>query len=418
MLQLAAGSASGPPGGRGRLVARTDRVNAAGLPSGVTEPNAAQHYLAAAALLVTRPEWVAATGALLTAARDGELGDDTMRGRNSAFVDANAEALRLVARANSLDFRGFDTGSPYRYSPTSVLTRLVDAAALERIQQGDGDGSLALVAELIGTLRALSPAGVWALQQNTILGEAAVLLSLTIQHTRPSPDAFRAVATAIESTTGDDDLGRFFLTDRADFIERVGRHLRTGERLTSGGAVRAFVLRPWVRHRVNRALERLNELVEATEQPWPQRLSAINAAASARGEPGTNSRAPGELSREWSLRVGHYRMWARYIGHTLAMKAALHAVTATELYRSEQGALPDGLFELRDVSRFADPMTGDALRFRRTNDGYVVYSPAVDGIDDDGDLGTLSPFSVMYVLRPDESPDWGVQVRLPETEAP
>ncbi len=58
-----------------------------------TEANAAQHYVAAAELLLTRSEWNRADGALLAAARAGDLGDDDARLRNAAFAQANAEAL-------------------------------------------------------------------------------------------------------------------------------------------------------------------------------------------------------------------------------------------------------------------------------------------------------------------------------------
>ena len=65
------------------------------------------------------------------------------------------------------------------------------------------------------------------------------------------------------------------------------------------------------------------------------------------------------------------------------------AVTALaiEQFRNQNGRLPEKLLELRPQFRFKeaeDPFAGNALRYRRTETGYVLYSVGGDGRDDGG----------------------------------
>ena len=58
-----------------------------------------------------------------------------------------------------------------------------------------------------------------------------------------------------------------------------------------------------------------------------------------------------------------------------------------EQFRNQNGRLPEKLLELRPQFRFKeaeDPFAGNALRYRRTETGYVLYSVGGDGRDDGG----------------------------------
>ncbi len=99
---------------------------------------------------------------------------------------ANAEALHLRARARTLTFHGFTLSLRFRYGPTYRLGGLLGAAALERIQQGDGDASLNLVADLLATLRINEATNRAAPYRPSILDQAAVIISLTVRHAPPS----------------------------------------------------------------------------------------------------------------------------------------------------------------------------------------------------------------------------------------
>ena len=329
-------------------------------PTGRAEPNAAQHYVAAAELLLTWPEWDRANGALLAAARAGDLGDDDSRLRNAALVQANAEALRLLAQARTLDFHGFNVPLRFRYIPTPTyqLPLLLGAAALERIQQGDGDDSPALIADLLATLREDDADSRVTPYRQSVLDQAAVLVSLTVRHAPPSEAALRRLVVALAARAPDDYLAPYFLSERARFIGEVWRNLRTGQPLTDANPVVAFLVQPWQRRRVNRNLELFGRLVAATEQPWPERLAAVDAVVEQATERTVRTGMLGLLGAlERALAAGHYQATTRYVAHRLAMTAVLRAVVGVELYRIEHGALPERLDDLGAVSDVRDLMT-------------------------------------------------------------
>lgn len=385
---------------------------------GVVQPNAAQHYLAAGELVVTRLGWFSGYMALLAVAGDGALGDVDDRRDNADFVQENADVIHLIERATDLDFLGFRTSIRNRPTRFSRLHELVGAAALERIDQGDGDGSLRGVADLLAMRRASDPTDVFAIQlERRTFDQAALLTSLTIRHAPPSADALRALAAAL--ATPERDLLSYFLADRAWVINEVWQHVRARRRLSDANPVVTFLLEPWHLYRANRLLARLTALCAAAEQPWPERLAAIAAVEDGAPEAAERTGPQRLLWRERLFTVGHYSQLGWAVANRLAMTTALRAVIAIELYRMERGAVPERLTDLGRVSPFSDLMTGDPLLYRRESDGYVAYSVGSNGDDDDGDLGPRHPF--LFAIghqAPEFVPDWGIRIRLPETEAP
>ena len=143
-------------------------------------------------------------------------------------------------------------------------------------------------------------------------------------------------------------------------------------------------------------------------------LAAVDAVVEQAARRTVRSGRLGGLGRvERSFASGHFPLITRYVAHRLAVTAVLRAVTAAELYRIERGAPPEGLDDIGAVSGIRDPMSRDTLRYRRDTGGYVVYSVASDGTDDGGDFGALSPYSVWWQVAPDQTPDWGIRIRLP-----
>ena len=154
-------------------------------------------------------------------------------------------------------------------------------------------------------------------------------------------------------------------------------------------------------------------------QPWPGRLSAIEALADYDESFRANEGPRGPLdSRERAFARGHFTDVARAVAQRLALTAAIRSMIAVELYRRSHGSLPRALSDLDDAARFTDPMTGEPLHYHRDPQGYVVYSIGGDGLDDGGDLGALNPHGVGWWSTPTDAPDWGVRIRLSETEAP
>ncbi len=115
------------------------------------------------------------------------------------------------------------------------------------------------------------------------------------------------------------------------------------------------------------------------------------------------------------LESGHHLSVARHAGRQTVLARVLRTVVAIELYRRLEQTLPDDLADLNDRARVADPLTASPLKYRREQDGYVVYSIGANGQDDGGDLGGLTnPHAIGWWIPPEDAPDWGLRVRLPD----
>jgi hypothetical protein len=92
-----------------------------------------------------------------------------------------------------------------------------------------------------------------------------------------------------------------------------------------------------------------------------------------------------------------------------ALRRLTTSATAVELYRTEHGAYPTSLAEVRadgqDVP--VDIFTGDDLIYRRTESRYTLYSVGTNGVDDGGAaVGFPSKGDEAPPIRRD-SADWG-----------
>lgn len=185
--------------------------------------------------------------------------------------------------------------------------------------------------------------------------------------------------------------------------------------MTGHGRVVSFVQRPWTEHRVNRRLTQFDALIAAAQQPWSNRLHAIDATIGGDLVPESRQSRRGLLSiLERLLDFGYYRSVARHAAQQSTLASVLRTVVAIEQFRRTEGELPERLIELSGSTVFTDPLTNGPLRYRRASDSYTVYGVGDDGRDDDGDLGTVPPFSVRWWIAPGDAPDWGLRVRLRE----
>jgi hypothetical protein len=385
--------------------------------TGTAAPHAARHYAAAAELLIRRPEWNTAVLAGLRAAHDGTLGDTETRGHIAAFAVENADALRLVRDARTLPFHGFRLPRRFHFSPDITLSYLLPAAAMARVAAGDGDGALAHVGDLIGLLRTTASEGSFGMiYPGRSLEQAVVLTGLTLRLAPPSSAALAELDTLLTPAAEMDTMARSFQIDRALFIDQVWQHLRTGRSLTDDNWAVSFAQSPWLHHRINGGLERFNLLVAAARTPWSERLEALDAAARRVPRIETTPLRRGLLRNlERLLDSGHHQSAARHAARQAIMARVLRTVVAIELYRRLEQTLPDDLADLGDPARVADPLAASPLQYRREQDGYVVYGVGANGQDDGGDLGVLTnPHAIGWWIPPDDAPDWGLRVRLPD----
>ena len=109
-------------------------------------------------------------------------------------------------------------------------------------------------------------------------------------------------------------------------------------------------------------------------------------------------RRPGESVAAFSERMGAFFTHSSAVLATEmrrdAQDEAWHVVykaaMALEVYQKEKGAYPETLAGLvpgylREVP--VDVFSGEALRYRRQGEGYVVYSVGKNGVDDGGERG-------------------------------
>jgi hypothetical protein len=139
----------------------------------------------------------------------------------------------------------------------------------------------------------------------------------------------------------------------------------------------------------NRAvqLERMNRLVEITKLPPHEQARALAEMASLKDEPLLVSLAP---------LVSSSVVMGRYLEEGWDSQARLRcavAALAAERYRRAKGRWPETLDDLkgeylREVP--SDPFDGRPLRYRKDDEGVVVYSVGPDGKDDGGDRTRLN----------------------------
>ena len=384
--------------------------------NGRATPHAALHYAAAGELLISRPDWNTAVVEGLRAARNGTLADSDTQGRLAAFTVENADALRLVRDAGALPFHGFRLPRRFRYSPDIALSQLLPAAVMARVAEGDGDGALAHVGDLIGLLRTTASDGSFGMIfPGRNLEQTVLLTGLTLRLAPPSRAALRELDTLIAAAELD-MLTRSFTINRAVFIDQVWQHLRTGRSLTDDNWAVSFALSPWLRHRVNRSLERFSAIIAAAGTPWPERLDAMDIATRHDGPAEMRPFRRGLLRNlERLLDSGHYLSVTGHAARHTVLAAVLRTVVAIELYRRVEQTLPNDLADLSDPAGIADPLTASPLSYRREQDGYVVYGIGANDEDDGGDMGAVTnPYGYGWWISPDDAPDWGLRVWLPE----
>ncbi len=72
-----------------------------------------------------------------------------------------------------------------------------------------------------------------------------------------------------------------------------------------------------------------------------------------------------------------------------ALRSILHAEIALQIYRNQKGQYPESLAALKGILEDipVDPFTNEPLRYKRTEDGFVVYSVNENLVDDGGEIG-------------------------------
>lgn len=400
---------------RRRLVVEIDAVSKSGAP--VDAPSGAQRlpavHLAAAAVLATglpgspwpTVESMAQPGTAGDAANDVE--EILERGRLALLLADEAARHPDVSIDAAPDFS-------YRAAGLSVLQNLI--ALRTRREASRGRGADAVASAIVG-LRTRSAAG--APFFTTVPDDVGFVLS----QVRLEDADLSAWATVLHEVEADDFVGRTLETARGRYIANAWRafygpspsalHHQTLPRR----GVLPWLWRPWFSRQFAADLQQWEEAIEIARRSPAQRAPVVaDLEARRRAEGPQRMLVPGR----WFMGMPPTGAWQALLDAArrdplAADRAARTALAIERFRRAEQDRPPDTLDVL--VPRFldalpVDPFTDQPVRYRRTADGYVVYSVGPNLRDDGGDLrqapaergATGMPF------RPG-SPDVGVEVR-------
>ena len=88
---------------------------------------------------------------------------------------------------------------------------------------------------------------------------------------------------------------------------------------------------------------------------------------------------------------------AAYVAHarSLALSRALRIYNALRQFETQHGREAKGLEELSlPVEATVDPFSGQPLKLKSTDEGWVVYSVMQNGVDDGGDFSEMNDYGV------------------------
>lgn len=377
-------------------------------PRGPAEANAARYYQAAAALVFSTDVYKF-PGLARALAAGGTQHDEALAAAR-AWLAKHAEAEALLSRATDLAFLG-NEGPLRRVDPISRLDRLASTRRLERMEAGDADAAARALTQQVKVAR-LAPAGEFMTRISLYWVTLALRDLPRLLALRPSTSTLTALHEAIAEQDRDDFVEQFATGFRANELQSfwnpsTGWYRSPSNSLAGPAQV---AVRPWAAHQLLEDLQVLTDFVAHARKPWPDRITIEAPEA----EPSL------EMRRNWlgvPKNEGWLPYWFRRSARELAAYSAdlrvASTVLAVELYRRDNGQIPDNLDQLvpHYMGRVpVDPFSGHALVYRPAADAFVVYSIGNNEVDDGG-----------KIERPEQKPgrekwplDVGLTVSIPK----
>ena len=387
-----------------------------------TPGNAAGYYDAAGAVL-DRRALHDGKDSIMQGLRYGREERSAVIAKIGQWLAANAEAERLLDRATDAEFLGFQPGTEYnyRFDRMTGLATLAEMRRIERVAAGDADRAARAVVMQLRIARTGSPGlfggdsmGWWTIERG--------LLELdSVLETKPAEPALARLASALAEHDRDSAIENAALRSRAYLIDSVWNESsdwygRSRVRFSASPfEPLVFLLyRPWFGHKVNRAVRLMNAAVEQARKPWPDRATFVT------DEPAqTTPKFLGfKFDHPVAVAAVLHREQVKWTSRNLAALRTCETAVAIERYRlAHAGALPTTLDELVPAllpKVPIDPFSGAAVRFKRLDDRYVVYSFGTNRKDDGGTELTGPTPKTGRRDQLDAAPDIGVQVTLTE----
>ena len=146
-----------------------------------------------------------------------------------------------------------------------------------------------------------------------------------------------------------------------------------------------FVSKPIMRTYASRLLRVHAQLIDAADKDFPEMLEAIKAI-------GNQKFAIWDVFGNLLLSPMYHSTVVQ--AENLAKVRSARIAIMIELYRREQGKLPESLAELEIAGQELplDPFTGQDLIYRPTDSGYLVYSLGEDRQDNGGPTKEPVPY--------------------------
>jgi len=314
-------------------------------------------------------------------------------GRLRTWLEKQHEAEALLERATNAEFKGFRLQDQFRWDRLWVASSLARARVIERLDARDGDGAALALLRQIQVGRAMPTTSMEWLPFSTYraLAELSPVLEL-----KPSGATIERLQQAIRAQDRDSVIHDEAVNSRALLIESLWSpgsdwYGRPPGRFVSNPLepLGYFLARPWMAHRVNAEVRRMNTAVERSTLPWPGRLQSAPVPM------------PEIAASRWrfldspahTIAYLHQQRTLGY-GRMLAQMRTADAAIAVERYRKAHGsALPPTLDAL--VPNFldrvpVDPFSGAPVKLKVSGSDYVVYSFG-SNFNDDGGTGLKGP---------------------------
>jgi len=332
-----------------------------------------------------------------------------LRGLASEYEDA----LEMADRAENLPFTGFP---PYffedenngRVFSLEDLTIPASARTFIDIAAGDGAGAGESLYRSLRLRRALPRSVPW-------IGLPLLDLQILLENTDPPAGTLSKLQSAFAAAERPDAVQQDLREQRASVIQSIWARLygKGADPNTPASNIRISwdpwnLTRPWIAREVRIGLGVQQQVLDAAQRSWPEKLSALAQLAPHRpGDP-----KPG-LDVRWfnqSVAWVYARDVAPAEGRKLALTRAAQAVLAITRYRQEHGAVPASLHALVPAYLSAvpqDPFTGRDLLYVADGSRIVVYSSGADAEDNGGVVGPLRS-----AWQREGAKDTGIEIRL------
>jgi len=332
---------------------------------------------------------------------DHALADPAFARSYLAAREAGLRQLRKAADVRDCAFPvdwsqpAYELAFPH-YAHMREATRLLVLDSSLLAADGKADESLdALAAAYKTASHAMSePILIGALVGYAIIGIAHSGLEECLSLADPSPAACRRAYDDLGRIDVDTPFRRAFLGERASALAvfediRAGRisiaKLLSGEDDRFGGrrilsAVYPTVGRPLFNMDEASALRLYGRMLEAHDLPWPQSMEALDAVVA------DSERLP--IYRSLLTRMGvpvfARADWSRR--NAAAILAVDRAALAIAAFKAQTGHYPDDLSQVEALGWDLpdDPLGGEPLLYRRTAEGFTVWSVGPNMKDDGG----------------------------------